>query len=349
MKRKQILLLTLAATLFMGSAMRLHAQKVATTSFQFLKVMPTARATAMGEAYSTLATGADALFWNPAGLALASEQQISTTLTLWLFDTKLGAISYALPLGDLGAIGLQLQYVDYGKIEETSVDRLGFEGSGTNLRYNPGLTGNTFSPVAYIVGLTYAKALTDKFSTGLSVKYISESLWGNRTVSVLSPEGQMVDYKTYAKALLFDYGLRYNTGFRSVQIGISVQNLGAAIQYGTDGYPAPLLFRVGTSADLLGPNALLYPSDEHRLTFAYDLFQPNDYAQQMHFGLEYAFNNTFALRSGYKWNYDSDGLTLGAGINIELGGYDLAFDYSYGTMGEFLGQVHRITLGAKIR
>ncbi|MEI6053715.1 MAG: hypothetical protein WCQ44_13500, partial [Opitutaceae bacterium] len=45
---------------------QMHEQKVGTTSLQFLKVMPTARATAMGDAFGSLASGADASFWNPA-------------------------------------------------------------------------------------------------------------------------------------------------------------------------------------------------------------------------------------------------------------------------------------------
>ena len=45
-----------------------YSQKVGTTSMQFLKVMPCARGTALGDAYSVLATGAEAgileSFWN---------------------------------------------------------------------------------------------------------------------------------------------------------------------------------------------------------------------------------------------------------------------------------------------
>jgi len=47
------------------------AQKVGTTSMQFLKVMPVARATALGDAFVALAEGVESVFWNPSGLALA--------------------------------------------------------------------------------------------------------------------------------------------------------------------------------------------------------------------------------------------------------------------------------------
>ena len=146
------------------------AQKVGTSSFQFLKVMPVARATALGDAYATLASGAEAIFWNPAGMASVEGHDLSTTLTLWIFDTKQSALSYAASLGDWGTVGAQVQFVDYGKIEETRVDQLQFVGSGGDRRYNPGLTGSTFSPSAYVVGLSYARRFTERFSMGARMR-----------------------------------------------------------------------------------------------------------------------------------------------------------------------------------
>ena len=141
------------------------AQKVGTSSFQFLKVMPVARATALGDAYSTLASGAEAIFWNPAGMALVEGHDLSTTLTLWIFDTKQSALSYAASLGDWGTVGAQVQFVDYGKIEETRVDQLQFVGSGGDRRYNPGLTGSTFSPSITSSGRLVVKPCSQCCST----------------------------------------------------------------------------------------------------------------------------------------------------------------------------------------
>jgi len=346
---KRIVLYLLAAFLVNGGMAQILAQKVATSSFQFLKVMPTSRSAGMGEAYSTQATGADAVFWNPAGIALAEQHEIASTLTLWLFDTKQGALAYALPLGDWGALGFQLQYVDYGDMVETTVEELRFVGSGADRRYNPGITGRTFRPSAYVAGITYARSLTDRFSTGVTVKFVNESLYGNRSVTVTTPEGEKIEYRTYARVLLFDYGLRYDTGFRSIQIAVAVQNLGPSVKYGVDAYPAPMIFRLGTSADLVGRNALLMTNDDNRFTVAYDMVQPNDYAQQMHVGAEYGLSESIFLRAGYKWNYDNDGLTFGGGLRTTLSGFNVGLDYSYGAMGEYLGQVHRISMGVKFK
>lgn len=326
------------------------AQKVATSSLQFLKVMPTARATAMGEAFSTLASGADAVYWNPAGVALVEHPEFAGTLTLWLFDSRQGALSFASSLGDWGSIGLQLQYVDYGKIQETSVDHLRFIGDPANGNYNPGLTGKTFSPSSYVIGFSYARKFTEKFSAGATAKFVNESLWDNATASVVNPAtGRTESLNTFVRLFLFDFGMMYNTGFRSVRLGVSIQNFGQQVQFGKEAYPAPLAFRIGAAADLLGGDALFGQSDMNRFTIAYDLFQPNDYAQQMHLGAEYAFNETVFLRLGYKFNYDSDGLSAGLGVQHAFFGTRFGFDYSFGTMGQYLPNVHRISVGAQLQ
>jgi hypothetical protein len=324
------------------------AQKVGTSSFQFLKVMPTARATALGDAYATLAKGVDGVFWNPAGLTAAQSHQLTTTLTLWLFDTKQSAIAYALPLEDIGTFGVQLQFVDYGEIRETRADELRFTGSGSDLRYNPGYTGNVFSPSAYIIGVSYARQLTEQFSAGITAKFISESLWDRATAVIENEYGETETVNTAAREVFFDFGMRYATGFRSVEIGISVQNLGPQVKFAQEGYPAPLAFRVGAAANLLGPSALALIDEHNRLTVAWDIFQPNDYAQQMHLGLEYSFHEILALRTGYKFNYDNDGMTYGGGVASEFAGFAVAVDYSFGDMGDYLGNVHRISLGVNI-
>jgi hypothetical protein len=87
----------------------------------------------------------------------------------------------------------------------------------------------------------------------------------------------------------------------------------------------------------------------HRLTLAYDLFQPNDYKQQMHTGAEYSFSELIALRVGYKVDYNSEGLTFGCGLHTDLSGWPMSFDYSYGKMSEYLNNVHRISLGVQFR
>lgn len=330
-------LVALAAFIAVGDSA--HAQKVGTTSFQFLKVMPSARATGMGDAYAGLAEGAEALFWNPAGLAQTSGHSLTATHIPYLVDTRISSAGYALSLGSAGQVGVQVQSVDYGDLAETRADRLGFNPDGT---YNPGLTGSTFSPSAFAVGVSYARSLTDRFSTGATAKYVRESLYDG---DYAGPDGAV---STAAGAVLFDFGIQYDTGFRSLGLAMAVQNFGPEVAFVDERFAAPLTFRLGVAGDLVGPDGMVRQDPQNRLTLAYDLHQPNDYDQQMQIGLEYTFADLVSLRSGYKVNYDTEGLTFGAGLNADLSGARLGVDYSYGGMGEFLGSVHRLTIGATL-
>ena len=342
--RGQFHVLVLAA-LLMQTAQTTKAQKVGSTSMQFLHVMPSARAAAMGEAYSVLASGSDALFWNPSGLALVQGHEFSSTYINWIFDTQQGALSYATTLGDIGSVGFQLQYVDFGEFEETSNASPYIKDPNT-----PGLTGRTFHPFSYLIGLTYARNLTDRFSTGVSVKFAHESLFGGQAVSAMVRQGEFQSVNTWANGILFDFGVRYNTGFRSIQVAASVQNFGADVEYAKESSPVPLLFRFGIAADVVGADALIISEEsENRFTVAFDLFQPNDYGQQAHLGGEYVYAGTLALRGGYKFNYDSEGATFGAGVMHTFGSVQLGVDYSYGSIGTYLGNVQRFSLGARIQ
>jgi hypothetical protein len=342
MKYLRIVLLAVGFTFLFASVM--VAQKVGSTSMQFLHVMPCARATALGEAYAVGANGAEAVFWNPAGLAIIQNKEISSTYINWIFDTQQGAISYAAPIGDIGAFGIQFQYIDFGEFDETSLN-----APYINNRDLPGMTGKTFHPFSYLIGLSYARNMTDKFSTGLTVKYAHESLYNGDAVNAMVQQGVYEDVNTWANAVMFDFGIRYKTGYRSVQVAAAVQNFGANVKYAKESSPAPLLFRFGIAANLIGEDALFAKMENHRLGMEFDLFQPNDYDQQAHIGMEYEFANMFALRGGYKFNYDYEGLTVGGGVKYTIASVRLAFDYSYGSIGTYLGNVQRISLGATIQ
>lgn len=308
---------------------------------QFLKVMPSARGTALGEAYTVWATGAEAIFWNPAGLATLENMEFSASYIDWLFDSQQGAFSFGLSLKRFGAIGMQIQYIDFGEFEETTNERPYISDPA-----NPGLTGRTFSPFSFLVGLSYAHNMTDKFSVGFSMKYAYESLFDGQKVMAQVKQGVFEEVDTWASGLLFDVGIRYNTAYRSIYIGSSVQNFGADVTYAKESNRVPLLFRLGVGANVIGSEGLLQSGNkDNRLSMAFDIFHPNDYAQQIHVGAEYEFASLFAIRGGYKFNYDFDGLTLGAGFKYMNNGTRLSLDYSYGAMGTYLGHIQRISLG----
>lgn len=340
----QIILILIAVVLFIAHPA--EAQKDGSTSMQYLKVIPGARAAAMGNAYAAIAHGAEGVFWNPAGVALTEKQEFSTTYIDWLFDAKQFALAYAISFGNIGAIGVQIQYNDYGGFEEAVVSSGSALYPGQSLPY---LTGRIFNPYSYLVGLSYAKSLTDRFATGLSIKYAHESLYDKDQVAVNETgESSEKSVNTYANVILFDLGVFFNTGFRTTKVGASVQNFGADIKYAEDKSTVPLLFRVGIAGDLIGENALLVETKSNRLGIAFDIFQSNDSDQQQHVGAEYEFANTLVFRAGYKLNYELEGMTFGFGVKQRFKNIKFSIDYSYGAIGAVagtFGNVHRFSIG----
>ncbi|HOV98092.1 MAG TPA: PorV/PorQ family protein [Bacteroidota bacterium] len=337
-KRSQLFIALIALTIITSTCMM--AQKVGSTSMQFFKVMPVARANAMGDAYTVLGRGAEAIFWNPAGVAYTQGTELSMTYLQWIFDTQQGAMSISRSFRGFGSLGIQLQYIDYGEIEEAV-----WGDPYKNDLNTPGLTGRTFRPYSYVVGISYATKITDKFSTGLGVKYARESLYDKDEIVVVSDASDTAKVKTWGEDVLFDYGIHYLTGFRSIELAASVQNFGPNIKYAKENHPTPMIFRIGIAANFIGPDALLLKNEKNRMGVEFDLIHPNDYDQQIHVGLEYEFSKLVALRCGYKFNYDAEGLTAGLGLKQDIGGMRLAFDYSFASLKYHLGNVQRISLG----
>jgi len=295
-------------------------EKVGVTSFQFLKVIPDARSTAMGEAYTSIANGADGLYWNPAAMMRSHALSINISQVDYIFDTKhFGtSISYAF---NQFALGFTFSGVDYGEIEVTDVNHLGFLPDGT---YNPGVTGETIQPGAFVVGIGGAQRLTNKFTYGINMKYVQE------------------DMEVAQKSLLmWDMGILFETGFRTITLSATIRNFGPQVEYFDYSYPLPQTMNIGISSYLIGGNSpLLLKNDLHKLLVAFDLVQPRDYDQQYNIGLEYTFRNIMILRAGYKINYDTEGLTLGTGLRLK----GLGIDYSYCSYGKYLSAVHRFSL-----
>lgn len=296
--------------------------KVGTTSFQFLKVMPDARSTGMGEAFITVVNSSDAVFWNPAALTRVENFDVSSSYVQYFFDVAQISLSAAYKFGNIGTFGFQAMINDIGDIPVTRVENLFREESGN---YNPGLTGETISPGSQVFGISYSKELTDKFSFGITAKYAIEDLVVEK-----------------ASSIIFDGGLLYKTGYKTIVIGAALRHFGPEVKFVDKGYSLPQTFTIGISAELFSDvDPLLMQISGQKLLFAYNLSQPRDYSQQHHLGLEYSFANFFFLRGGYKINFDEEGFSVGAGVDYS----NIRVDYSFNDFGEYLDSVHRFTVG----
>jgi hypothetical protein len=75
-----------------------------------------------------------------------------------------------------------------------------------------------------------------------------------------------------------------------------------------------------------------------------DAIHPRDYTERLNIGAEFMLMDMFAIRAGYKYNYDEEGLTMGAGLNYTLSGLNVKIDYAYCPTSNF-DTVNRFSIG----
>ena len=300
--------------------------KLAQTGFNFLSVGTDARATAMGEAFTTIEGSSTSLFYNPAGLAgINSFVDLSMSTMKWIADIKYlsGTVAFAPSQGKYGVIGVSFMSIAYGEFHFTQV--------ASNEQGYQDLEGWP-SPSAYVIGVGYGRALSNQFSVGGQVKYAHQSL-GQSIVpvykTVVDASGtarqdttlELRDYS--AGALAFDFGTLYKTGLKSLVFGVAITNFAKEITYERESFQLPLSFKIGISMNLLD----LVPGigEDHSFYASLDAVHPRSYQEYLNIGGEYVFSKTVALRVGYITQHPEYGLTVGIGLQKA----GIAVDYSF--------------------
>jgi hypothetical protein len=307
-------------------------QKLAQTGMKFLSVESDPRAAALGGAYTAIEGASSMAFFNPAGTArLASSGEAFFGYTQWIAEIKhyFGSVSFGPSGGDLGVFTISAQAVDYGEFEQTirADNAQGF------------LDLESFRPRGLALGLGYARALSEKFSIGANLKYISQNL-GSAVVSVGS-DGSYGTADNEVSVLAFDFGVLYKTGFKSLNIGMCVRNFGREARYVDEGFQIPLTFRIGVSMDML--DLTEFNKEMHSLLLIVDAEHPRDFGEMVKLGGEYLFMKRVALRAGYVFPADEHGFSFGIGLRQPIGGVGLGVDYAYTPFGIF-GNVQRFSL-----
>lgn len=309
-------------------------KKLAQTGFQFLSVPTEARASAMGEAFTTIAGNSSSIFYNPANLARTNSfMDAAISRNDWIADITYtaGSIAFNPFRGNYGTVGISVLSVDYGEFLGTVVDpttEKGFMDTGT------------FAPSNFSVGLGYAKALTDRFSVGGQVKYVNQEL-GQSTLPVgEAAEGITTTVDNKVDVIAFDFGTVYKTGFKSFVFGMSVRNFSQEIKYQNEGFQLPLTFSIGASMNVMDFFEGL--GNMHSLLVSIDALHPRSYSERLNIGVEYIFAGILALRAGYLYNYDERDITAGFGVQKEFGNRNIAIDYAYTPFGVF-DHVQRMT------
>lgn len=315
-----------------GSSMAFGQRKLAQTGMKFLNVGANARMTALGEAFTSVEASSPSMFYNPAGMArLGSMFDAAVGQTTWIADIKhnYGSIAFSPAHGDFGVFGITAISVDYGEMNETirADNPDGFLDIGK------------FSPSATMIGLGYAKALSDRFSVGGNVKYVKQNLGGS-TVR-FDASGNRVKTSNEAEVLAFDLGILYKTGFKSLNFGMAVRNFSKEIKFEKEDFQLPLIFKMGLSMNAV--DLFNIDPETHSFLISVDATHPRDYPEQVNVGGEYVFMKILALRAGYMFNNDEFGFTWGVGLQKSFSDLQVGFDYSYTPFGIFT-KVQRISL-----
>lgn len=301
-------------------------KKVAQTGMQFLSVDQFARPAAIGGAYIMVGKGADATFYNPAGLSdMQTDYDFIASTTNWIADISYNAGAVAKNFGNWGVLGINYLSCNYGKIIGTQVasTQEGFIETGD------------LDVGSYAIGVSYGRKLTNKFMVGGQIKYAYQHLGQN----IIEEGGDVFQNKVGGFA--YDFGTIFYPGFKSFRLGMSIRNFSPQFKYEEEAFQLPLTFRIGFAMDVMD---LMGEFSNHSLLIAIDALHPRAYTERLNIGVEYQYANLIALRAGYKSNYDEEGLSVGFGINPTIVGINFKLDYSYSQLGVF-NNVNRITIG----
>jgi hypothetical protein len=323
-----------------------------TTAAEFLLFGAGARGTALGTAFSAIATDVSALYYNPAGIALMPRSGAMVGTYDYVADTRYSWGGIAFPFGGGSrAVGIQ-------------VGTFGFKDQPVYTAEQPDGTGSVYSVSQTVAGLTFAQNFSDRFSAGITAKGVFDNL------GEASGQAFAVDFGTSFHAQLSGHPIRFS--FVVSNLGTNLSYSGSALEtdaprdsvpgeapipqnpqpseFRTKDFPLPTIFRVGLAYDLIS-------GDNNRLTLLSDFNQPNNNGAGFSAGGEWATqrlggsNFGFAVRGSYSYaaanNVDpvdpattalSDeenlqGLALGGGLNYGTGNFNVGFDYAWKYLG----------------
>ncbi|MCK5075379.1 MAG: PorV/PorQ family protein, partial [Calditrichia bacterium] len=329
----KIVLFVLFYTLLFTNAGFSDFSKVGTAVAPFLKIGVGARAMGMGETFVAVANDASTLYWNPAGMTNLEKTSLIASHSMWFADIYHDYVGIVIPKGS-NYIGVSAIALNTGEEEITTIE----EPDGTGLYYDVNMIA---------LGLSYARKMTDRFSTGITVKYVSERL-----------------HNVTAQTMAFDIGTYLRTGYHGLVIAMNISNLGGKMQlegrdliaiantggnneidarFKTQPYPLPLNFRVGVAMDVIGGFDPFMQSEKSRFTIAIDGNHPNDNTERINTGIEYAYDEMLFVRAGYKINYDVEKWAFGGGLKFNVGQKIMSVDYAMVDYGD-LGMVSRFSL-----
>jgi hypothetical protein len=169
---------------------------------------PGARADGMGRAFTAVANDANAIWWNPGGLAFIRGHDISLTYSQLVpdlaSDVNWSYPVYAQHVEGWGGLGASVGYLSYGKSEATDVD---------------GNVTGEFTSYELVPSIAYGTELADNVGFGVALKLIRVDL---------APQAVTLDQKNgRGTTFAADIGGLIKMPAAKVAIGATLANLGA--------------------------------------------------------------------------------------------------------------------------
>jgi len=307
-----------------------------TTVGQFLLIEPSARIAGMGNAGVTTYEEVQSVYYNPGAIGHLRGYGVEFTHSLWFADIRYDYVAASVSLGNFGNLFASVTSLNSGDIEVRTVEQ-------------PLGTGERYTVSDFALGLGYGRQISDRFSAGVQVSYVQETIWHSSLTAVainvgtiyrLSPRG------LHLGASISNFGTRGSYSGRDLRIQWDRDatkygdNSALPAELHTEGFALPVLFRVGLAMPVLF-------SDTYRLRLVVDAFHPSDNSESISLGAEWTFAEIFSLRAGYQNLFQQDsevGLTLGAGMRYAFQGHRIHFDYAWADHGR-LEDTQRFTFG----
>ena len=265
------------------------------TAYNFLRLPVSAHVAAVGGDNITL-TDDDAtlIFHNPALINGVSDKSINLNFMTYMEGAKTASAAFVKGVGDRGTWGVTAQYMDYGTMKETTANN---EELGT------------FSARDIAVGGSFAYALTNSLSGGITAKVISSHIAG---------------YSSMAVGV--DLGLNFYDEVHNWSLSAVARNLGGQVKAYDDEFERiPLDLQVGVSKRLAAA-PLRFHATLSRLTEWDD-----GIGRHIVIGADLMLGQSVYLAAGYNFRRASEmkisdedgssahgaGLSLGAGLQLE--------------------------------
>ena len=323
------------------------------TAVPFLLISPDARAGGMGEAGVAVQPDANAMAINPAKLAFLDRTYgFSVSYSPWLKslipDVNLTYLSGYYKLDNRNTNWASLRYFSLGEIQLTDINQ---QDLGV---YNP-------NELAFDV--SFSRKMGESFSLGTAARYIRSNLFsGQFSAGQQTKAGNSVavDVSAY-----FKKPTRFLGKDAILSAGMNISNIGTKMSYvdGDKGYFLPTNLKIGGASTfiiddfnqftfaldfnkLLVPTQPVYNADGKIIAgqdpdrsvpsgiFGSFSDAPGGFTEEMKeiniaAGMEYWYNQQFALRAGYFYESPKKGdrryFTLGAGLKYNVFNIDFAY------------------------